>query len=190
MSYRYSMHAPERMVVLSIQLPPQRFEPRKPFGFGAFTVARRWRDEAVFSSHAHGYGAGYDPDRMKEDIGKLFTPETTALIHTPAPSEIRCRHAAIPLVSRHLAFIPRSGLVRNIRASITPDELVRAARIGSLEVAPPEARTPLQRLWHIRYEAEAAWLWWLLAGCGPRVRRNLFAAHAAWQGIRSARSRA
>lgn len=64
---------PEHMVVLSLLRPPHVFEPLRPFGFGAFVVARHNYNEARFSLHSHGYGAGYNPERMRRDIRALFT---------------------------------------------------------------------------------------------------------------------
>lgn len=187
MPNRYRSILPERMIALSLLLPPLTYENPAPFGFGAFIVDRRWRREAAFSSHAHGYGAGYDPGRMRADMAKLFTPDTTVLIHTCAPADARGQGArATNISSRHLDVIPRSGLVRTIHAIIPHSELIHAARIGSLAQIPPAMPSPLQRLRHIRSEAEAAWLLWLFASSTKRLRRDLLAAHAAWRVLQGA----
>ena len=183
MPYNLPSTMPERMVVLSLQLPPLRHEPLAPFGFGAFIIAPRWQNDAAFDSHAHGYGAGYEPGRMREDIGKLFTPDTTALIHTTAPPGLRQgQRQATRVTNRLLAFIPRSGLARNAHAHIPHDQLVHAARIGGLELSGPNP-SAIQRLVHLRTETQAAWIFWLLASCPPPVRRNLLASYLSWKAL-------
>ena len=188
MPYRRPSTMPERMIVLSLQLPPLRHEPLAPFGFGAFIVTRRWRNEAAFASHAHGYGAGYEPRRMREDIGRLFTPDTTALIHTTVPAGLRqgLRQAA-RVTSSILGFIPRSGLMRNIHVNIPHDQLVHAARIGGRQLPGPNPSV-IQRLVRLRTEAQAAWVFWLLASCPPPVRRNLLASYLSWRALDRAAS--
>lgn len=188
MRYNRPSTMPERMVVLSLQLPPLRYEPLAPFGFGAFIIAPRWRSDAAFVSHAHAYGAGYEPHRMREDIGRLFTPDTTAF-HMTAPSDSRQRRFdAIRVTNRLLDFIPRSGLARNIHASIPHDQLVHAARIGGLELSGPNP-SAIQRLVHPRNETQAAWIFWLLASCPPPLRRNLLASYLSWKAIELAANR-
>jgi len=188
MRYRDYSRFPERMVVLSILPPPLALDRQAPFGFGAFIITRRWRDEAEFASYAHGYGAGYDPRRMREDIGGLLEPESMALIHTNAPPFSRQSvRFALRMNDYHPRFIPRSGLIRNIHADIPRDELIHAGRIGNLKGVALATTTPLQRLRHIHHEAEAAWLWWLMAGCAPRLRRPLLAAHTAWRKLKAAK---
>lgn len=189
MRYHYSTSLPERMIVLSLLLPPLRHEPAAPFGFGAFIVTRRWRNDAAFASHAHGYGAGYDPRRMRIDIGKLFTPDTRALIHVPAPSHSpagKLGHVSLP--SLFLAYVPRSGLAANINARIPHDQLVNAANIGGLQIYGPSP-TPLQRIAHIGDGAQAAWIFWLLTSCSPHIRRGLLASFTAWRALEQARRR-
>ena len=135
MRYPYSTNVPERMIVLSLLLPPLGQEPAAPFGFGAFIVTRRWRNDAAFAAHAHGYGAGYDPRRMRIDIGKLFTPEIKALIHVPAASHSpagKLGHMLLP--SRFLAHVPRSGLAANINVRIPHDQLVNAANLSLIHI--------------------------------------------------------
>jgi len=187
MHYRYHSAIPERMVVLSLLPPPNSYEPRAPFGYGVLIVTRRWRGEAAFSSHAHGYGAGYDPQRMRDDIRKLFTPETKALIHVPAPPHAPkyvTKHVRFP--AEYLDYVPRSGLVANIHARIPRDQLVDAAGIGGLEVYGSNP-SPLQRIARIGTEAQAAWIFWMFASCSPRMRRELLASHAAWRAVERAR---
>ena len=160
-----------------------------PFGFGAFIITRRRRNEAEFDSYAHGYGAGYDACRMRKDSGRLLSPESVALIHTNAPpfSKQGVRFA-LRRNDHHRRFIPRSGLIRNIHADIPRDELVHAGRIGDLKGLVLATTTPLQRLRNIHHEAEAAWLWWVIACCAPRLRRHLLAAHTAWRKLKAAKS--
>ena len=189
MRYRNFSSFPERMVALSILPPPLALDRQAPFGFGAFMVTRRWRDEAEFASYAHGYGAGYEACRMREDIGRLLAPESMALIHRTAPPFSRQSvRLALRMNDHHRRFIPRSGLIRNIYADIPRDELVHAGRIGDLEGLALATTTPLQRLRHIHHEAQAAWLWWLIASCAPRLRRHLFAAHTAWRKLKAAKT--
>ncbi|PIW55393.1 MAG: hypothetical protein COW16_06115 [Sphingomonadales bacterium CG12_big_fil_rev_8_21_14_0_65_65_10] len=174
---------PERMVVLSLLLPPLPHEPLAPFGFGAFIIAPRWRNDAAFASHAHGYGAGCEPRRMREDIGRLFTPDTTAMIHTTAPPGLgEGQRQATPVTGRLLDFIPRSGLARNAHANIPNDQLAHAARIGGYELSGPNP-SALQRLVRLRSETQAAWIFWLLATCPPPFRRNLLASYLAWRAL-------
>lgn len=188
MHYRYHSAILERMVVLSLLPPPNSYEPRAPFGYGALIVTRRWRGEAAFSFHAHGYGAGYDSQRMRDDIRELFTPETKALIHAPAPAHAP-EHVIkrVPFPAEYLDYVPRSGSLANIHARIPHDQLVDAARIGGLEVC-GSSPSPLQRIARIGTEAQAAWVFWMFASCSPRMRRELLVSHAAWRAVERARS--
>lgn len=189
MRYRRRSTMPERMVVLSLLLPPLPHEPLAPFGFGAFIIVPRWRNDAAFASHAHGYGAGYEPRRMREDIGRLFTPDTTALIHTTAPLGFgEGQRQATRVTGRLLDFIPRSGLARIAHAHIPHDQLVHAARIEGLELSGPNP-SAIQRLVRLRTETQAAWIFWLLASCPPPVRRNLLASYLSWRALDQAVSR-
>jgi|TARA_R100000501_G_C2581107_1_gene84339 hypothetical protein len=189
MHYRYHSAIPERMVVLSLLSPPNSYEPRAPFGYGALIVSRRWRGEAAFSSHAHGYGAGYDPQRMRDAIRKLFTPESKALIHVPAPPHApKYVTERMPFPAEYLDYVPRSGLVANIHARIPHDQLVDAARIGGLEVYGSDP-SPLQRIARIGTEAQAAWVCWMFGTCSPRMRRELLASHTAWRALERASGR-
>lgn len=189
MPYRRLSSTPERLVVLSLLLPPLRHEPLAPFGFGAFIIAPRWRNDAAFAAHAHGYGAGYEPRRMREDIERLFTPETTALIHTVAPAGIgQEQREATWVTGRLLDFIPRSGLARNIHANIPHDQLVHAARIGGHDLS-GTGSSAIQRLLQLRTQSQAAWIFWLLTSCPPPVRRNLLASYLSWKALDQAASR-
>ena len=189
MLYRGLSTMPERMVVLSLLLPPLSHEPLGPFGFGAFIITPRWRTDAAFAAHAHGYGAGYEPRRMREDIGRLFTPDTTALIHTTAPPGAgRGQCQATRVTGRLFDFIPRSGLARNIHANIPHDQLVHAARIGGHDLS-GTVSSAIQRLVQLRTETQAAWVFWLLVSCPPPVRRNLLASYLSWKVLDQAASR-
>jgi len=178
---------PERMVSLSLLPPPNRSTAPAPFGYAALVVTRRARSEAAFTLHAHGYGAGYDPMRMRDDIRRLFTPDTKALIYAPAPPHQYVRDLAqISFPAVYLDLVPRSGLVSNIFATIPHDQLVDAANIGGLTLSGPNP-TPLQRIALIGAEAQAAWIFWLFRSCAPRLRRDLLAGHAAWRLLDQAR---
>jgi len=178
---------PERMVALSILPPPLALDRPAPFGFGAFIVTRRCLNEAEFASHAHGYGAGYDPERMRRHIEALFTSETMALIHIAAPSFSR-RHELTPLPysSSYSKYVPRSGLKRNIHAVIPHDQLVHAAQIGGISIHGPNP-TAIQRIARLSTEAQAAWLYWLIAACPPRIRRSVLAGYVAWTKLQKAK---
>lgn len=187
MPYRNYSRFPERMVVLSILPPPLALDRQAPFGFGAFIINRRWRDEAEFASYAHGYGAGYDPERMRSHIETLFTPETTALIHIAAPSFSR-RHklAPLPYSSSYSRYIPRCGLRRNIHAVIPHDQLVHGARVGGISIHGPNP-TAIQRIGRLHTEAQATWLFWVIAACPPRMRRSVLAGYVAWTKLQKAK---
>ena len=131
MHYRYHSAIPERMVVLALLPPPNSYEPRAPFGYGVLIVTRRWRGEAEFSSHAHGYGAGYNPQGMRDDIRKLFTPETNALIHAPAPPHAP-KHATRQVFWMFASCSPR--MRRELLASYAAWRAVERARNGPVVV--------------------------------------------------------
>ena len=189
MPHRRRSTMPERMVVLSLLLPPLPHEPLAPFGFGAFIITPRWRNDAAFAAHAHGYGAGYEPRRMREDIEMLFTPDTTGLILTTAPPGLgEGQRQATRVTGRPLDFIPRSGLLRNIHANIPHDQLVHAARIGGHDLS-GTVSSAIQRLVQLRTETQAAWVFWLLVSCPPPVRRNLLASYLSWKALDQAASR-
>jgi hypothetical protein len=126
---------------------------------------------------------------MREDIRRLFTPETTALIHTTAPAVLRQgQRQAKGVTSSLLVFIPRSGLARKIHVNIPHDQLVHAAQIGGRELSGPNPSV-IQRLVQLRTETQAAWIFWLLASCPPPVRRNLLASYLSWRALDQAASR-
>ncbi len=187
MHFRYFRRLPERMVVLSIQLPPQGFEPPAPFGFGAFIVTRRWREEAEFASYARGFGAGYDPQFMRKQIGKLLTPESSVMIYSPTKLHgENVNNRSGPLTARYLDFVPNLGTAMKNSVNIKHDELVKAARIGGIVQVPVALPSPLQRIQLIGTEAEAAWLWWLFGRFPSRLRLHLWAAHRAWRALQVA----
>ena len=187
MRFRNYSRFPERMVALSILPPPLALDPPAPFGFGAFIVTRRWRYEAEFASYAHGFGAGYDPERMRRQIEALFTPETTALIHIAAPSFAR-RHklATLPYSFSYSKYVPRCGLKRNIHAVIPHDQLVHAARIGGISIYGSNP-TAIQRIVRLPTEAQGAWLYWVIAACPPRIGRSVLAGYVAWTKLQKAK---
>ena len=89
MRYRNYSRFPERMVALSILPPPLALDRPAPFGFGAFIVTRRWRDEAEFASYAHGYGAGYEYDHASTEAfsGQNYFPDELARQRFYTPSD-------------------------------------------------------------------------------------------------------
>ena len=187
MTFRFVKTMPRRMVVLSLLPPPTAFEPPRPYGYGAFIVERRGASEAAFCLRVHGYGARYDPVRLREDIRALFTPETQALIYAPLSSDI-CRHRPdqMPLPLLILDFVPRCGLRSNILVSLQQDLIAHAAGIAGIKHPSPEP-SPLQRVCQLGNEAQAAWVYWLFKSCAPHRRRCLLASHAAWRAIEQAR---
>ena len=187
MTFRFVKTMPRRMVVLSLLPPPTAFEPPRPYGYGAFIVERRGASEAAFCLRVHGYGARYDPLRLRKDIRELFLPETQALIYAPLASDIRRqRLAKVPLPSVILDFVPRCGLRSNILVSLQQDLIAHAAGIAGIKHPSPEP-SPLQRVGQLGNEAQAAWVYWLFKSCAPHLRRSLLASHSAWQAIEQAR---
>ena len=187
MTFRFAKPMPRRMVALSLFPPPTAFEPPRPYGYGAFIVERRGASEAAFCLRVHGYGARYDPVRLREDIRALFTPETQALIYAPLSSDI-CRHRPdqMPLPLLILDFVPRCGLRSNILVSLQHDLIAHAAGIAGIK-QPVREPSSLQRVGQLGTEAQAAWVYWLFESCAPHRRRSLLASHAAWLAIERAR---
>ena len=178
---------PEHMVVLSLLRPPHVFEPLRPFGFGAFDVARHNYNEARFSLHSHGYGAGYNPERMRRDIRALFTSESQGLVYMPAPLHVRGRRMArAQFPPAFLDLVPRVGLLSNVFAVVPHDILAHSAGIAGLSLAGANP-SPLQRVGQLGIEAQAAWVYWLFKSCSPNLRRSVLAGHSAWQAIERAR---
>lgn len=187
MTFRFAKPMPQRMVSLSLLPPPAAFEAPRPYGYGAFIIERRGANEAAFCLRVHGYGARYDPARLREDIRALFTPETQALIYAPLASDIRKhRPAKMPLPPVILDFVPRCGLRSNFIVSLQHDLIAHAAGIAGIE-QPAREPSSLQRLGQLGYEAQAAWVYWLFKSCAPHNRRSLLASHAAWLAIERAR---
>ncbi|MEL7691479.1 hypothetical protein [Citromicrobium bathyomarinum] len=178
---------PEHMVALSLLPPPHAFEPLRPFGFGAFVITRLGPDEAKFSLHAHGYGAGYEPQRIRRDIRSLFTPETRSLICMPTPPHVHGqRFAEAQFPSTFLDLVPHVGLLSNVFAVLSRDILAHSAGIAGLSFSTANP-SPLQRVGQLGIEAQAAWIYWLFKSCSSHVRRRLLAGHSAWQAIERAR---
>lgn len=187
MFHLYQRDIPERLIALSILPPPRAWESPRPFGFGAFVVTRQRRGEAAFSLYGRGFGAKHRPEPMREQLARLFTPDTTALIYTPVPEIpiapwdiLRGRSAAV------LDWVPRSGLRSNAFAAVPHHVLLNAANIIGVTIATP-ATTPLSRLCRVGGEAQAAWAFWLHRRCPPRLRRDLLASFEAWREINRAR---
>ncbi|RIV85181.1 hypothetical protein D2V07_12950 [Aurantiacibacter zhengii] len=178
---------PARVMVLSLLLPPRAYEPPAPFGFGAFIVTRDLMGGAKFTTNSHGYGAGYEPLRMRDRIGKLLTPDTKTLIYAAAPQDADQRGENLETAFvRDLDFVPRLGLITVTRMIIPHSEFVIAAGMGNMGQLPANMVTPIQRLRYVGLEAQAAWLWWLFATSSPMKRRSLLAAYRAWSALRRA----
>ncbi|MBX7502170.1 hypothetical protein K3181_12025 [Qipengyuania sp. YG27] len=71
--------------------------------------------------------------------------------------------------------------------NIPHDQLVHAARIGGRELSGPNPSV-IQRLFQLRTETQAAWIFWLLASCPPRTRRTLLASYLSWRALEQAAS--
>ena len=165
---------PERMIALAIQPAPAASDPRAPFGFGAFIITARGRNEASFECHMHGYGAGYPPHAMCERLQGLFTPETLALIYHQAEDfGSQARRSRDPSRAEIMKSIPRSGLRTAQLAAIPHHILKHAGGVG--------------RLGYLGAEAQAVWVYWLFRRCTPSVRRQLLSSYQAWQVIENAR---
>ena len=176
---------PTRMVALSLLPPPNPFAPKAPFGFGAFVIDPKCRDEASFALHMHGYGAGHDPAPMRDAIRTLFDPDTMALICALSRSPAG-EHAQALFPDAYLDLVPRTGLRRNLFAPLPRHILASAGRVGGLDL-PEVEPTPLARLGQIGCEAQAAWIFWLQAYCPVNHRRKLLASYLAWQQLQRAR---
>ena len=180
---------PERMIALAIQPAPAASDPRAPFGFGAFIITARGRNEASFECHMHGYGAGYPPHAMCERLQGLFTPETLALIYHQAEDfGSQARRSRDPSRAEIMKSIPRSGLRTAQLAAIPHHILKHAGGVGGLQLS-SRYSTPLGRLGYLGAEAQAVWVYWLFRRCTPSVRRQLLSSYQAWQVIEKARPR-
>ncbi len=180
---------PRRIVALSLLPPPGPLSPPAPFGFGAFVIDVKERGEASFSVHAHGYGAKYDPRRIRCDIARLFTPDTRGLFYAPVPTHERASDMiGKPFPGNLVDHLPRIGHVASYAVLVPHDMLADAAGIGRL-IVPPSRASPLQRIARIGAEAQAAWIYWLFRAVRPRVRRNLLASYHAWSFIEGTRRR-
>lgn len=178
---------PDRMIVLSILPPPGPGQPRVPFGFGALIVEQAHRGEARFELHAHGFGAGYRAQALRERLQALFTPDTMAIILNPvrefrlATSPDRDMEA-----DRVLEHVPRSGLRTHVRVSVPHHALGHAAGMSGAQL-PSRMPSPLARMRRIDAEAQAVWVYYLFAQPTSTARRRLFASFKAWQQLQRAR---
>jgi hypothetical protein len=185
----HSSAMPRRIVALSLLPPPGRLSPPAPFGFGAFVIDVQGRGEATFDLHAHGYGARYDPRRIRCDIARLFTPDTRGLFYAPVPAHERTSDmSGKPFPCSLLDHLPRIGHATSYAVLIPHDILADAAGIGHLDI-PPSKASPLQRIARIGAEAQAAWIYWLFKAVQPRLRRDLLASYHAWSLIEGVRRR-
>lgn len=174
---------PERMVVLSILPPPASHQPPRPFGWGSLTVTAGRRGHAEFSSISHGYGARYPADRMRRDLARLFHPDDAALIYLPVPALNHYdRNGRLAWPREHERMVPKTGS-RNMSVIAIPHFAMSDAAAAAQVIVPPEFPTPLSRLLRISAEAHAVWVYWVYSRCSRRMRRDLLASFAAWQGL-------
>ena len=187
MSFRRIHRMPDHLVALSLSLPPRAHERPRPFGFGALVVTQRPYGEAEFAAHSRGFAAGYSSTRMKEELNRLFDPDTMALVYLRTESHVRLselRRTRFPADQLH--WIPEVGQRTNLFVPGPRHLLKNAARIGGIDL-PETEPFALGRLRHIGLEAQAAWLLWLMATGAPRLRRPLLASFMAWNRIERAR---
>lgn len=174
---------PERMVVLSILPPPATHQPPRPFGWGSLTVTAGRRGHAEFSSISHGYGARYPGDRMRRDLARLFRPDDAALIYLPVPVFNHYdKNGRLIWPRDHERMVPKAGS-RNMSVVAIPHIAISDTAAAAQVIVPAEFATPLARLLRIGAEAQAAWVYWIYTCCSPRLRRQLLASFAAWQGL-------
>lgn len=177
----------DRLIVLSILPPPAPRQLPAPFGFGALVVEQTRRDEARFELHAHGFGAKYRPDALRERLVPLFTPDTMALILNP-----NCELRPIvgldrnPEVDRLVEHAPKSGHRTHVRVSVPYHLLRHAAAMANVRL-PSRNPSPLARLQGIGAEAQAAWICYLFSQPASTARRRQFASFEAWQCLQKAR---
>lgn len=180
---------PERMVVLSILPPPAAHQPPRPFGWGSLTVTAGRRGHASFSSVSHGYGARYPADRMRGDLARLFRPDDAALIYLPVPVFNHYdRDGRLVWPCDHERMVPKNGS-RNMSVVAIPHFAISEAAAAAQVIVPTEFATPLARLLRIGAEAQAAWVYWIYSCCSQRLRRDLLASFAAWQGLEHVKRR-
>ncbi|GMN03919.1 hypothetical protein [Erythrobacter sp. MTPC3] len=184
---KHPLIIPDRMIALSLLPPPALGQPPFPFGFGAFVVEQTRRGEARFELHAHGFGAGYRPEALRERLQPLFTPDTLALILNSNrklwPTIGLERSADAGQLVEH---VPKSGLRTQVQVSV-PDHLLRnAAGMANVRL-PSRDPSPLARIRQLGAEAQAAWICYLFSRRASTERGRLLASFEAWQCLQEAR---
>tara|TARA_R100001198_G_scaffold14559_1_gene6790 strand:- start:19792 stop:20367 length:576 start_codon:yes stop_codon:yes gene_type:complete len=184
---KHPLIIPDRMIALSLLPPPALGQAPAPFGFGAFVVEQTRRDEARFELHAHGFGAGYRPEALRERLQPLFTPDTMTLILDP-----NCEHRPVvglnrtPEADRLVEHVPKSGDRTHIRASAAYHLLCHAAAMTNLRL-PSRNPSPLARIRQIGAEAQVAWICYLFSRRASTERGRLLASFEAWRCLQKAR---
>ena len=187
MSFRRTHRMPDRLVALSVSLPPRAHERPRPFGFGTLVFTQRPYGEAEFETHSRGFAARYDPGRMKDELNRLFDPDTIALIYLRTGSHVRMSELRRTRFSAdQLHWIPKVGQHTNLCVRGPRHLLTNAAGIAGIDL-PEAAPSALGRLRQMDDEAQAAWLLWLMSAGAPRLRRPLLASFMAWNRIERAR---
>lgn len=184
---KHPLIIPDRMIALSLLPPPAAGQPPVPFGFGAFVVEQTRRGEARFELHAHGFGANYRPEALREWLQPLFTPDTMTLILDP-----NCEHRPVvrlnrtPEADRLVEHVPKSGHRTHIRASAAYHLLCHAAAMTNLRL-PSRNPSPLARIRQLGAEAQAAWICYLFSRRASTERGRLLASFEAWRYLQEAR---
>ncbi|MEE4212533.1 MAG: hypothetical protein V2I43_25085 [Parvularcula sp.] len=178
---------PERMIALSLLPPPAPGQQSAPFGFGALVVEQTRRGEARFELHAHGFGANYRPEALRERLQPLFTPDTMTLILDP-----NCEHRPVVGLNRNpnadqlVEHVPKCGHRTHIRASAAYHLLCHAAAMTNLRL-PSRNPSPLARIRQLGAEAQAAWICYLFSRRASTERGRLLASFEAWQCLQKVR---
>ena len=177
----------DRMIALSLLPPPAPGQPPAPFGFGALVVEQARRGEARFELHAHGFGAGYRPEALRERLQPLFTPDTLALILDP-----NCGHRPVvgldrnPYADQLVEHVPKSGLRTQVQVSVPHHLLRNAAGMANVRL-PSRDPSPLARVRQLGAEAQAAWICYLFSRRASTERGRLLASFEAWQCLQKVR---
>jgi hypothetical protein len=184
---KHPLIIPDRMIALSILPPPAPGQPPAPFAFGALVVEQTRRHEARFELHAHGFGAKYRPDALRERLLPLFTPDTMALILNPV-CELRSiiGQNRSPDGDQLFKHMPKSGLRTQVQVSVPYHLLRHAAGMANVRL-PCRNPSALARIQQIGAEAQAAWVCYLFSQRASTERGRLFASFEAWQFLQKAR---
>lgn len=177
----------DRMIALSLLPPPAHGQPPAPFGFGALVVEQTRRGEARFELHAHGFGAGYRPEALRERLQPLFTPDTLALILDP-----NCEHRPVigldrnPDADQLVEHVPKSGLRTQVQVSVPYHLLRNAAGMANVRL-PSRNSSPLAHIRQLGAEAQAAWICYLFSRRASTERGRLLASFEAWRCLQEVR---